>query len=165
MFQNVAYWPTVYRTGDQPTMINYNYPSTMLNWRTECQMSFDSPTIYFLSISNLSSFYGKIPFSHKFSTFFWSSLGNFPFKCQINLPIHCVSKLWSVLRILELRLDHMRHPYPRFLAQSWGSGISKLLCQYSIEPRVPFIFKYSGPKITHHSNLSSSLYLTNCKLI
>ena len=129
----------------------------MLNWQPECQMSFDSLTIYFLSISsNLSSLYGKIlntygdnkiPFSHKFSTFFWSSLGNFPFKCQINLPIHCVSKLWSVLRLLRSRLNNLLHPNPRFLTQSWQAEISKLFCQYSIDPRVPFIFIAPKPRI------------------
>ena len=119
----------------------------MSNWQTECQMSFDSPIIYFLSISNLSSLYGKIPFSHKLSTFFWSSLGKFPFKCQINLPIYCVSKLWSVLRLLRSRLSILLHPNPRFLTQSWRAGISKLFCQYSIDPRVPFIFIAPKPRI------------------
>ena len=120
-------------------------------------MSFDSPTIYFLSISNLSSFYEKIPFSHKFGTFFWSSLGNFPFKCQINLPIHCVSKLWSILRILKLRLDHMLHPNPRFLNIVEGSKLLKYYVNrdiikisstqlgrtgHALFPRTSYIAKY-----------------------
>ena len=142
-------------------IINYKYPLTMLNWQNaRCHLIHRQFAFYQLALYRVSMEKNRFPTSSV--PFFWSSLGNFPFKCQINLSIHCVSKLWSVLRLSKRRLSHMLHLNPRFLAQSWRVGI--LLCQYSIEPRVPFIFKYSSPKNAHHSNFSSSLSLTNCKL-
>ena len=104
--------------------MNYYYPSA--NVKLTNRMP---DVIWFTDnlLNNLSSLYEKITFSHKFSTFFWSSFKEIFLSNAKSIYRFIVFQKGgpSYIRTLKLRLDHMRHPNPKFLAQSWGVRISK----------------------------------------